>query len=89
MLDPIAFANGFALVIFVLHPIIYIALRTWPKGYVWVLHLALFGVTGHLTQFDYSFKNMVIGTLVKSAAFWCFAFLLFSAYNYFVVNPVF
>ena len=88
MLDPIAFANGFATVIFVLHPIIYIAVRVWPKTYIWVLHLALFGVTGHLTKFDFSFKNMVIGTILKSACFWAFAFLLFSAYNYYLVSPL-
>jgi hypothetical protein len=82
MLNTLAFANTFGLIVLVLHPLIFFAIKTWPKKYVWLVHISAFGIVPHLGGFDMSVRNMVIGTVVKAILFWCIGLLGASVYNF-------
>ena len=80
-LNIITFANALGLIVVIFHPIIYFLIRRWPRFFEYFVRLATFGVVLNVEAFELSFKNMLIGTILKTVLFWLFGFFLALFYN--------
>ena len=70
MLKVTAFANTFAIIDLILHPLFHLWVSIAPRSYEWVMNLFVAGLYLQVTHFDTSFTHIVLGTIVEACAFW-------------------
>ena len=70
MLNVIAFANTFAIIDLVLHPLFHLWISVAPRSYEWAMHLFVAGLQLRVTDFDSSLTYIALGTVVEASAFW-------------------
>ena len=80
-LSVLAFANTFAIIDLVLHPLFRLWIWLEPHTYERAMNLFVAGLRVEVTNFDLSIGNMIIGTILEAAGFWIFGALVASLYN--------
>jgi len=70
MLNVIAFANTFAIIDLVLHPLFHLWISVAPRSYEWAMHLFVAGLQLRVTDFDSSLTHIALGTVIEASAFW-------------------
>ena len=70
MLKVIAFANTFAIIDLILHPLFHLWISVAPRSYEWAMNLFVAGLHLQVTDFDSSFTHIALGTIVEASAFW-------------------
>ena len=70
MLKVIAFANTFAIIDLILHPLFHLWISVAPRSYEWAMNLFVAGLHLKVTDFDSSFTRIALGTIVEASAFW-------------------
>ena len=69
MLKVIAFANTFAVIDLILHPLFHLWISVAPRSYEGVMNLLVAGVHLQVTEFDTNFIHIVVGTILEASAF--------------------
>ena len=70
MLKVISFANTFAIIDLILHPLFHLWISTAPRSYELAMNLFVAGLHLQVTDFDSSFTHIALGTIVEASAFW-------------------
>jgi len=83
LINPIAFANTFALIDIVLHPLFHIWVSKSPESYEWIMNIFVAGLQLDVTNFDTNFGHILIGTFIEAIMFWIFGFVVAYVYNFF------
>ncbi|MBI1970674.1 hypothetical protein HYS47_02930 [Candidatus Woesearchaeota archaeon] len=81
LFDVIAFANTFAIIDLILHPLFRLWISVSPESYEHVLNLFVAGWQLEVTPFDLSLSNIVVGTILEAAGFWLFGAVVALLYN--------
>jgi len=79
--NAIAFANTFAIIDIVLHPLFHLWVYLSPNSYEWAMNLFVAGLQLNVTVFDTSFYHLVLGTIVEAGVFWILGFSIAWLYN--------
>lgn len=77
----IAFANTFAIIDLILHPLFHLWISVAPSSYEWAMHLFVAGLNLQVTDFDSSFTHIALGTIVEASAFWILGASVALIYN--------
>lgn len=77
----IAFANTFAIIDIILHPLFHLWISVAPRSYEWVMNLFVAGLHLQVTEFDSSFVHIVLGTIVEASVFWLLGAAVALIYN--------
>lgn len=77
----IAFANTFAIIDLILHPLFHLWVSIAPRSYEWAMHLFVAGLKLEVTNFDSSFTHIALGTIVEASAFWILGASVALIYN--------
>lgn len=85
MLDPIALANTFALIDFILHPLIHILIGFSPRSYERLMNLFVAGLNLKVSPSESNPSHIIIGTIIEVAAFWLIGAGFASVYNWFAM----
>ncbi len=80
-LNTIAFANTFAIIDLVLHPIFHFWIWISPHSYEWLMNLFVAGLKLNVTSFDSSLSHIVLGTVLEATVFWVLGYSVASLYN--------
>jgi len=77
----IAFANTFAIIDIVLHPIFHIWVSIAPGSYEYLMSLFVAGLSLKVTGFDTSISHIIFGTIIEASAFWLLGAAIALIYN--------
>ena len=77
----IAFANTFAIIDLILHPLFHLWISVAPRSYEWAMYLFVAGLKLEVTNFDSSFTHIALGTIVEASAFWILGASVALIYN--------
>lgn len=80
-LNTVAFANTFAIIDIILHPLFHLWIWLAPRSYEWTMNLFVAGLHLEVTSFDLSIKHIVVGTVVEATAFWVLGAAVALVYN--------
>ena len=86
MLKAIAFANTFAIIDLILHPLFHLWVSFAPRSYEWTMHLFVAGLQLQITELDSSFGHIILGTLIEASVFWLLGYFVASLYNQLAKN---
>ncbi|MSU55509.1 MAG: hypothetical protein EXS46_03160 [Candidatus Taylorbacteria bacterium] len=78
----IAFANTFAIIDLILHPLFHLWVSVAPRSYEWAMHLFVAGLNLQVTDFDSSFAHIALGTIIEASAFWILGASIALIYNW-------
>lgn len=78
----IAFANTFAVIDLILHPLFHLWVSVAPRSYEWAMHLFVAGLQLEVTHFDSSFSHIALGTVVEASVFWLLGASIALIYNW-------
>ena len=81
MFKVIAFANTFAIIDLILHPLFHLWISVAPRSYEWAMNLFVAGLHLQVTKFDSRFSHIVLGTIVEASAFWVLGASIALIYN--------
>ncbi|MBI3335797.1 MAG: hypothetical protein HY001_04865 [Candidatus Portnoybacteria bacterium] len=81
MLNVIAFANTFAIIDLILHPLFHLWIFVAPRSYEWAMNLFVAGLHLQVTEFDSSFSHIVLGSIIEASAFWVLGASVALIYN--------
>lgn len=70
MIKVIAFANTFAIIDLILHPLFHLWIVVVPRSYEWTMNLFVAGLHLQVTDFDSNFVHVILGTIVEASVFW-------------------
>ncbi len=82
MLKVIPFANTFAIIDLILHPLFHLWISVAPRSYEWAMHLFVAGLNLQVTDFDSSFAHIALGTIVEASVFWILGASFALIYNH-------
>ena len=77
----IAFANTFAIIDLILHPLFHLWISIAPRSYEWAMNLFVAGLQLQVTYFDSSLSHIALGTIVEASAFWLLGAMIALIYN--------
>ena len=77
----IAFANTFAIIDLILHPLFHLWISIAPRSYEWAMNLFVAGLQLQVTDFDSSLSHIALGTIVEASAFWLLGAMIALIYN--------
>ncbi|GEM_PF-1279357 len=77
----IAFANTFALIDIILHPLFHLWVSVSPDSYEKAMNLFVAGLHLEVTEFDSSLQHIFIGTIAEAAVFWLLGATFALVYN--------
>ena len=80
-LNALAFANTFAILDLIFHPLFHAWVFLAPESYQWVMNLFVAGLQLQVTDFDSKLSHIAIGTVLEAAVFWMLGFLIATLYN--------
>ena len=78
----IAFANTFAVIDLILHPLFHLWISVAPRSYEWAMNLFVAGLHLQVTDFDSSFIHIALGTIVEASVFWILGASVALIYNW-------
>ena len=78
----IAFANTFAIIDLILHPLFHLWISVAPRSYEWAMNLFVAGLHLQVTDFDSSFIHIALGTIAEASAFWILGASVALIYNW-------
>ena len=81
MFKVVAFANTFAIIDLILHPLFHLWIYIAPRSYEWTMNLFVAGLHLQVTDFDSSFIHIALGTIVEASAFWILGASVALIYN--------
>lgn len=81
MFKVIAFANTFAIIDLILHPLFHLWISVAPRSYEWIMNLFVAGLRLQVTAFDSNFSHILLGTIVEASAFWVLGAMIALIYN--------
>jgi len=81
MFKVIAFANTFAIIDLILHPLFHLWIYVVPRSYEWAMNLFVAGLHLQVTNFDSNLSHIVLGTIVEASAFWILGAFVALIYN--------
>ncbi|OGE86503.1 MAG: hypothetical protein A3J48_00050 [Candidatus Doudnabacteria bacterium RIFCSPHIGHO2_02_FULL_46_11] len=77
-----AFANTFAIIDLILHPLFRLWVLISPESYVKVMHLFVEGLQLKIEPaFDLNFGNFLTSTILEAALFWILGWAVAHLYN--------
>ena len=81
-LNAVAFANTFAIIDLILHPLFRLWVLISPESYVKTMHLFVEGLQLKIDPaFDLNFVNFLTRTVLEAAIFWILGYTAASLYN--------
>ena len=81
MIKVTAFANTFAIIDLILHPLFHLWISVAPRSYEWAMNLFVAGLHLQVTDFDSNFIHIGLGTIVEASVFWLLATSFALIYN--------
>ena len=79
--NSIAFANTFAIIDLILHPLFHLWVYLSPSSYEWAMNLFVAGLRLNVTSFDSSLSHIALGIIVEAGVFWLLGYCVASLYN--------
>ena len=76
-----AFANTFAIIDLILHPLFHLWISIAPRSYEWAMNLFVAGLHLEVTHFDSNLTHIVLGTILEAAALWVLGATIALIYN--------
>ncbi len=80
-LNAIAFANTFAIIDLLLHPIFHFWVWVSPRSYEFIMNIFVAGLKLNVTSFDLSLSYIALGTILEAAVFWILGYSVAFLYN--------
>ena len=77
----LAFANTFAIIDIILHPLFHIWVSVAPRSYERLMNLFVAGLHLQVTEFDINIWHILMSTIIEASVFWILGAAIALIYN--------